>query len=237
MEMEDPFYPLGDCAVVVKLGQEMDMKTHQKVNQFTEKLSRNPFVGMIELVPAFSTVTVYYDPMKMHVREDNTPYQTVCDILTNIGLELDNIEVSEKNVIDIPVCYGGDFGPDLDFVAKHNGLESDDVSRIHAEGEYPVYMIGFIPGFPYLGGMSEQIAAPRKVKPRQSVAAGSVGIAGIQTGIYPIDSPGGWQIIGRTPVSLFRPQSNSPSLLHAGDIVRFYPISRETYDTWEENTS
>jgi inhibitor of KinA len=234
MDVKDSFYPLGDCAVVVKLGREIDMKTHQKVNQFTKKLSQNPFVGMVEFVPAFSTVTVYYEPLKIHVRQDSTPYQTVCAILKKTGLELDNIEASGKNVIEIPVCYGGDFGPDLDFVAKHNGLVLDEVSRIHADGEYPVYMIGFVPGFPYLGGLSERIAAPRKTKPRQKVLAGSVGIAGTQTAIYPIESPGGWQIIGRTPMSLFRPELNSPSLLQIGDMVRFYPISRETFDAWME---
>lgn len=234
MDMKDSFYPLGDCAVVVKLGREIDMKTHQKVNQFTKKLSQNPFVGMIELVPAFSTVTVYYEPLKIHVRQDSSPYQTVCDILKKTGLELDNIEVSGKHTIDIPVCYGDDFGPDLAFVAKYNGLDDDEVVRIHTGRQYPVFMIGFVPGFPYLGGLSERIAAPRKTKPRQKVPAGSVGIAGTQTGIYPIESPGGWQIIGRTPMSLFRPQLNSPSLLQIGDMVRFYPISRETFDAWRE---
>ncbi|MGV3465566.1 MAG: 5-oxoprolinase subunit PxpB, partial [Heyndrickxia sp.] len=139
----------------------------------------------------------------------------------------------ESRVVEIPVCYGGDFGPDLETVASMNGLSTEEVIQIHSSAEYTVYMIGFAPGFPYLGGMSEKIATPRLPSPRLKIPERTVGIAGNQTGVYPIETPGGWQLIGRTPIKLFRPQDEVPSLLHAGDKVRFKPISYEEYVEWE----
>jgi KipI family sensor histidine kinase inhibitor len=138
-------------------------------------------------------------------------------------------------VIEIPTLYGGDSGPDLDYVASHNGLTPEEVVQIHASGTYRIYMLGFTPGFPYLGGMDERIATPRLETPRTKISGGSVGIAGAQTGIYPIDSPGGWQIIGRTPLALYDPQREEPILLQAGESIRFVPIDQETYDRlWQE---
>lgn len=134
-----------------------------------------------------------------------------------------------RYVIEIPVCYGEEFGPDLEFVANHNGLTPEEVIRIHSSAEYLVYMVGFAPGFPYLGGMPEAIAAPRRPSPRLAIPAGSVGIAGKQTGVYPIETPGGWQIIGRTPIALFVPDSNPPTILASGDRICFRPISRQEY--------
>jgi KipI family sensor histidine kinase inhibitor len=133
-------------------------------------------------------------------------------------------------IVDIPVCYGGEFGPDLDEVAELCGLAADEVVALHVGGEYLAYMIGFAPGFPYLGGLPDKLAVPRKAVPRLRVPAGSVGLAGQQTGIYPLASPGGWQIIGRTPIRLFTPERMPPTLLQAGDIVRFRVISHEEYD-------
>jgi inhibitor of KinA len=131
--------------------------------------------------------------------------------------------------VDIPVCYGGDFGPDLDAVSSHTGLSTEEVVAIHGEPDYLVYMIGFAPGFPYLGGMSERLASPRRESPRAKIPPGSVGIAGSQTGVYPIETPGGWQLIGRTPLRLFRPERDEPSLLRTGDRVRFQAIDRAEY--------
>ena len=131
--------------------------------------------------------------------------------------------------VSIPVCYGGEFGPDLEYVARHNNLTTDEVIHIHSSGEYLVYMIGFAPGFPFLGGLSPKIATPRRPSPRATIPAGSVGIAGMQTGVYPIETPGGWQLIGRTPQKLFLPNENPPSLLQAGDVVKFCPISFQEY--------
>ena len=132
------------------------------------------------------------------------------------------------------MCYGGEYGPDLEEVARHNGLSVDEVIALHSGGEYLVYMIGFAPGFPYLGGMSERIAMPRRSSPRAQIPVGSVGIAGMQTGVYPIETPGGWQLIGRTPLALFRPEENPPSLLQAGNKVRFRPISADEFAAWKE---
>src|SRR5918992_314716 len=140
------------------------------------------------------------------------------------------IEDLDTRTVGIPVHYGGDFGPDLGFVASHNELTEQQVIEIHSQPTYLVYMIGFAPGFPYLGGMSERIAAPRRDNPRASIPVGSVGVAGRQTGVYSIETPGGWQLIGRTPLRLFRPEEERPSLLEAGDEVRFDPITRSEYD-------
>ncbi|MFC4767921.1 5-oxoprolinase subunit PxpB [Effusibacillus consociatus] len=220
--------PLGDSAVIVQLGQTIHLETHRKVKTLAAYLDQHPIPGMVEYVPAFTTVTVFYDPLR-------TSYKVICSVLEEIVSELGDTLDAEPRAVEIPVCYGGEFGPDLEFVAEHNGLTPDEVIDIHSNGEYLVYMIGFAPGFPYLGGMSERIAAPRRESPRLSIPAGTVGIAGSQTGVYPIGTPGGWQLIGRTPLALFRPNENPPSLLQAGDIVRFRPISREEYDAWKED--
>ncbi|MFC7440482.1 5-oxoprolinase subunit PxpB [Laceyella putida] len=220
--------PLGDAAVIIQLGQTIDLETHRKVKTLATLLDQHPIPGMIEQVPAFTTVAVFYDPLK-------TSYKAVCSMLEQIVSKLENPMDVEPRTVEIPVCYGGEFGPDLEFVAEHNRLTPDEVIDIHSNGEYLVYMIGFAPGFPYLGGMSKRIAAPRRESPRLSIPAGTVGIAGTQTGVYPIETPGGWQLIGRTPVALFRPNKNPPSVLQAGDLVRFRPISREEYDAWKED--
>jgi inhibitor of KinA len=152
--------------------------------------------------------------------------------------ELEQMEhtaaMNERNIV-IPVCYGGEFGPDLKEVAQYHGLTEEEVIHIHSHGEYKVYMIGFVPGFAYLGGLSPKIATPRRTTPRTMIPTGSVGIAGGQTGIYPLATPGGWQIIGRTPLSLFRPNHRQPSLLRAGDIVRFQPITEKEYRMWRND--
>jgi inhibitor of KinA len=162
------------------------------------------------------------------------PYEAVCAWVEETGKTVAQTKPLPGRERVVPVCYGGEFGPDLEFVAKHNGLTEQEVIQIHSSGEYLVYMIGFAPGFPYLGGMSEKIAAPRRTSPRLKIPIGTVGIAGLQTGVYPIETPGGWQLIGRSPEQLFRPHANPPSLLQAGNLVRFQPISRDEYDAWEE---
>lgn len=241
MDTDHLFYPLGDCAIVIKLGQDIELRTHDRVIQITEALVRQPLYGMVEVVPAYTTVTVYYDPwIVSRGREKASPYDQVKEQLNQFVMSLEPSESTDKKTVDIPVCYGGEWGPDLDFVARHNGIKPEEVIRIHTSGEYPVYMIGFAPGFPYLGGMSKQIAAPRRQLPRPTVPSGSVGIAGSQTGVYSVETPGGWQLIGRTPMALFNildSESEQFCLLTAGDKVRFYQITRNEYDSWEVNTS
>jgi inhibitor of KinA len=229
----DQFSPLGDSGIVVKMGDCIDRKAHEKVMALSGYLEEHPFEGMIEIVPSFTTVAVFYDPIRLFNLGALFPYEWVLAKLKEIVSQFSNGKLKEARVIEIPVCYGDEFGPDLVDVAKHNDLTTDEVIRIHSEADYLVYMIGFAPGFPYLGGMDKRIITPRRRSPRLTIPEGSVGIGGVQTGIYPIESPGGWQLIGKTPLSLFRSGEDSPSLLRAGDIVRFRPITREAYDHWE----
>jgi inhibitor of KinA len=179
---------------------------------------------VIEVVPTYRSLMVYFDPL--HISRDV--------ISDNIRLYLDTAAESRSEgdtatVVSIPVCYGDEFGPDLDFVAGHNKLSIQKVIEIHTSKPYQVYMLGFTPGFPYLGGMSERIAAPRLAQPRVAIPAGSVGIAGSQTGIYPIESPGGWQLIGRTPLKVFNPGSPNPFLFAAGNYLQFKAIDADTF--------
>lgn len=229
--------PLGDNAVIVEFGEDINTETQQKVDMFTTFLDDNPFPWMVEYVPAFTTVSIFYDPLKARNQDRQTthlPYHYVCHHLERTLGNLAAGKVQEPRIVEIPVCYGGDFGPDLEYVAEKNRISVEEVIKIHSEGDYLVYMIGFAPGFPYIGGMSEQITAPRRQSPRLKIPAGSVGIAGKQTGVYPIETPGGWQLIGKTPLRLFRPHDEIPSLLKAGDKIRFKPITYEKFKELEE---
>ena len=236
--MEYQLFPLGDQSVVIELGSELSTKTYQKVQAVASFFEYKKPDWLLDFTPALTTVTLFYDAFFIykHYGHRKLPYQFVCSFLHT---ELKNLTVGEaqkKRIIEIPVCYGGELGPDLAYVASYNNLTKSEVIRIHSNGEYTVYMLGFAPGFPYLGGMSEKISTPRKAMPRLSIPARSIGIAGIQTGIYPIETPGGWQIIGQTPIDLFLPHEYPPSLLKAGDHIRFIPISYEQFLTWEVRT-
>ncbi|MDF2569519.1 MAG: kipI 1 [Sporomusa sp.] len=214
--------PVGETAIMVEFGKGIHPELHRKVKALNQYLDQYPFSGMVEYIAAFASVTVFYNPIRLTCEE-------VISLLQEIVNTLEQQAAVTPRVVEIPVCYGGEFGPDLEFVAQHNGLTVDEVIEIHAGGQYLVYMLGFAPGFPYLGGMSERIAAPRRPSPRPAIPAGTVGIAGLQTGVYPITTPGGWQLIGRTPFELFCPNDNPPTLLQSGDIIQFRPISPEEY--------
>lgn len=237
------FIPLSEHALIVKFGEQINHDIHRRVRQFTNYFTDHHIEGIIEVVPAYTTVTVYYHPIqfvknlnrKSHI--EVLPFERICTVLKNILSSLESVNISHGNEVVIPVCYGGEFGPDLEEVAKKNELTIEEVVNIHTNGHYVVYMIGFAPGFAYLGGMSERIATPRKHSPRLHIPAGSVGIGGMQTGIYPIESPGGWQLIGRTPIQLFRPHHPQPSLLQVGDCVRFQAITREEYKQLQEENN
>ncbi|TBL78681.1 5-oxoprolinase subunit PxpB [Paenibacillus thalictri] len=234
--------PLGDNSMIIRLGEQADEETHKKVRAVSECLSLHPFDGMVEVIPAFTSVAVVYDPARMFLQRDITgshseiryPFERVRDMLQRIMEQLSETADRKSRLVEIPVCYGGAYGPDLDQVAEINRLTPEEVVHIHSSSEYLVYLIGFAPGFPYLGGMDPRIAAPRRQTPRLAVPSGSVGIAGEQTGVYPLESPGGWQLIGRTPISLFVPDQSPPVLVEAGDVIRFYPISRQTFEEWGE---
>ncbi|MBF0443148.1 MAG: 5-oxoprolinase subunit PxpB [Oligoflexales bacterium] len=227
--------PLGDSAITISFGREISMEIHNCVRSAAEYFENNPHPAMIECVPAFTSLTIYYDPVKVfNAASDRqagfSPYDSYCLEIKKGLASLAVSEPSAPRVVTIPVCYGGECGPDIQEVASHAGITPDEVARLHFQSEYFVYMIGFAPGFPYLGGLPEEIAAPRKKQPRVSIPEGSVGIAGKQTGVYPISTPGGWQIIGRTPMKLFRPDMDPPSMLKAGDKVRFMPITLKAFN-------
>ena len=223
-------FPLGDAAVVVQFGETIDPDVHLSIQAFNDYLAQQPFAGLRECVPAFTTLTVYYDPWLVSALGQYPPYERVCEILQQ---RLRNTSLSSTatvtETVEIPVCYGGAFGPDLEAVAHHTDLTPAEVIARHTAPEYLVHMIGFAPGFPYLGGLDARLATPRRAEPRPLVPAGAVGIAGVQTGIYSLPTPGGWQLIGRTPLRLFDPAAASPSLLHAGQYLRFVPISESEF--------
>ncbi|MDK9710620.1 5-oxoprolinase subunit PxpB [Acidaminobacter sp.] len=223
MENELRLAPSGDLALVASFGNEISEALNTKVRGLMLALEKVKVDGIVEMTPTYCSLMIHYDPLRIG-------YEALCGKVRDTLGALDDIELPEPMVIEIPTLYGGDYGPDLDYVAKHNGLTVDEVIKIHTSGTYRIYMLGFTPGFPYLGGMDERIATPRLETPRTKIAGGSVGIAGAQTGIYPIDSPGGWQIIGRTPVALYDPLSDEPILLKAGESIRFVPIDQATFD-------
>lgn len=235
--------PLGDSALIVQLGEGISPAIHQKVQALSSLLNTYPFDGFIESVPAFNTITIHYNPVVVHHAQINnfsnhhsslTPFQAVSSNVKKLTQHIDEIKSLESRLVEIPVLYGGDYGPDLDYVASYHQISAEEVIRIHSESECLVYMIGFAPGFPFMGGMDERIATPRRETPRLSIAPGSVGIAGKQTGVYSLETPGGWQIIGRTPLDLFRPDLSPPTFLQAGDKIKFVPISPEEYHRYKE---
>ncbi|GGF16026.1 5-oxoprolinase subunit PxpB [Hymenobacter cavernae] len=235
---EVQLYPLGESAVVVQFGDAIKRHAHHEVQALSAYLDAHPFPGFVEYVPAFTTVTVYYNPLEVSLAKEASPSDSVAETLKQMLLQTTTeAENTAPHVIEIPVCYGGKFAPDLAFVAGHTHLSQEEVIALHTQPEYLVYMIGFAPGFPYLGGMNEQLVVPRKEKPRTKVPAGSVGIAGKQTGVYSIQTPGGWQLIGRTPLRLFTPHGPTPSLLSAGDYIRFVPITEREYERTQQHES
>lgn len=230
------FDALNERAITITLGEGIDPKLHERIKHVMRSINEHPFTGYVESVPSYTGITVFYDPLKVrkYYHDKALIHQQVIELLKErIDGTWENVSAeSERNIVEIPVCYGGDFGPDLEEVANKNELSQEEVISIHANGEYLVYMIGFAPGFPFIGGMSEEIATPRKAQPREIVPAGAVGIAGAQTGVYPLSTPGGWQLIGQTPVTMFDVDRRQPSLLKSGDIVRFKPISTEEYKAY-----
>ncbi|MFC7321804.1 5-oxoprolinase subunit PxpB [Halobacillus campisalis] len=233
--MDYTISPLGDQAIVLTISKEINEEAQRKVQILSKQLDEQQPDWMIEYIPAFTTVTIFYSPT-MLAQEDVLPHQAAEMEIENLMSSITTETAGEPRTIEIPVCYGGDFGPDLEFVAEHNSLSIDEVIDIHSSGDYSVYMIGFAPGFPFIGGMSKKIAAPRRDSPRLTIPERSVGIAGMQTGVYPIETPGGWQLIGRTPKKLFTPEADTPSLLRAGDKIKFKQISEEEYVNWEEHS-
>lgn len=212
--MKPRLLPLGDSALLVQFGDEIDPAVNQRVHALDALLQTAKPAGVIETVPAYASLLVYYDPLTL----------TYAQAADWVNAEMDKVQAAvnrKPRRIEVPVRYGGDQGPDLEFVAASHQISVQEVIRIHTNRAYIVYMMGFTPGFAYMGKLDELIATPRLETPRTRVAAGSVGIAGAQTGIYPIDSPGGWQLIGRTGLHLFDPAENPAFLFSPGDTVQF----------------
>jgi inhibitor of KinA len=231
------FTPLGDSAVTVTLASTIDETAHRRVRAALRRIDAAHLPGVIDLVPAFTSIAVHYDPVQIAsdqsaVGSGLNPYEQLVSQLRTLLTDLPDESFPDTRVVEIPVCYGGDFGPDLDDVARQHALTADEVVALHAGGDYLVYMIGFMPGFAYLGGLDSRIATPRRKSPRTAVPASSVGIGGSQTGVYPLVSPGGWNLIGRTPLAIFDAKRAESTLLAAGDRVRFRPISADQYLDW-----
>lgn len=217
------YYPLGDAAIVMQFGNEIREEINFQILAVAAWLDEYTFEGFVEYVPAFTSITIYYEPCVIN-------YDKMTLLLEEMVENIVDAEVQRPaGVLTIPVYYGGLRGPDLEFVAAQHGISIDEVIAMHTAPEYLVYMIGFAPGFPYLGGMDERIATPRKESPRAKIPKGSVGIAGSQTGVYPMETPGGWQIIGQTPLELFDISKEEPVLLKAGDRLRFTSISEKEF--------
>ena len=212
----------GERGLLIECGDAIDPAVNRKVRALKVAATRHPPRGIEELIPSYRSLLALYDPLQ------NNPGQLQTDF-KHLEQRLVNTDIPDPKTIEIPVCYGGDFGPDIDFVAQHNDITVDDVIRLHTKPHYLIYMIGFAPGFPYLGGLSNKLHTPRLPTPRLTVPEGSVGIANNQTGMYTARTPGGWRIIGRTPLTLFDPNRSDPVLYEAGDHIRFVSISPQLY--------
>jgi len=218
------FSPLGDHAVTITVGDSIDEATHRRVRAISAALDSHEIVGVVDQVPGFASLVVHYDPERVTGDEDEPPYERLVRSLTDLLAHVGDETLPPPRTKEIPVCYGGEFGPDLGDVARHTGFTEARVVELHAAAEYLVYFVGFSTCLPYLGGLPPELATPRLAAPRQHVPVGSVAIGGAQAGIYPLASPGGWRLIGRTHVRLFDPSASPPPLLRMGDRVRFIPV-------------
>lgn len=223
------YFMASERGLVVEFGTTIDEKINARVHLVTEFLNKNKddlFVS--EIIPTYRSLLVIFDPLAISRKS------LIEKIDEFISFKQDSFAnpdfFKNSNTVEIPVCYGGDFGTDLDNVAEYNNLSEQEVIDIHCQPSYRVYMLGFLPGFCYLGGMDEKIACPRLTSPRTQIPSGSVGIAGSQTGIYPVDSPGGWRLIGKTPLNMFDIKKEQPFLLRPGDTITFKQIDKQEYE-------
>jgi KipI family sensor histidine kinase inhibitor len=228
MLYDKPIYrPAGDRGLLVEVGDDISPGVNQRVRAALNALRLRPMPGVVDILPAYRSLTILYDPLK-------SSYETVRRWAEDVHRTTELGDLLPPKAHAIPVVYGGQYGPDLEWVASFHRISTQDVVNLHTGAAYRVYMIGFVPGFAYLGELDERLATPRRATPRTLVPRGSVGIAQKQTGIYPADIPGGWQIIGRTPMHLFNSERQPPSFLNMGDEVRFFDIREEDLAQWTQ---
>ena len=212
----------GDSALLIEFGKEINLETNRKITALVQLMREQHIEGIVDVIPAFCSLLINYDPRVLSYEELKERMEHLLKMETKT-------EATRKRIFEIPVCYGGEYGPDIENIAEHAGLSVEEVIKIHSSKDYLIYMLGFLPGFTYLGGLDERIYTPRLASPRLKIRAGSVGIGGSQTGIYPLDSPGGWQLMGLTPVRTYDPKRQTPILVEAGDYIRFIPIDEEEF--------
>ena len=212
----------GDSSLLIEFGNEISPEINQKMKTTVKLMKEQHIEGVVDMIPAFCSLLINYDPRVIS-------YEELYDRMKALVKVEVKAEAGVKRVFEIPVCYGGEYGPDIENIAEHAGLSVEEVIKIHSSRDYLIYMLGFLPGFTYLGGLDERIHTPRLANPRLKINAGSVGIGGSQTGIYPLDSPGGWQLMGMTPVKTYDPEREVPILMEAGDYIRFVPVDEEEY--------
>ncbi len=217
------FLTAGDSAIVMEFGDTIEKEINARIAAVVESLKKKNIDCILDILPTYRSILINYDPVKIS-------YGEMVDTLKGLSKANSGEQSDEVRLIEIPTLYGGEYGPDIDFVAENAKLSKEEVVKIHSGTDYLVYMMGFMPGFTYLGGLDERIATPRLKSPRLKIEPGSVGIAANQTGMYPLESPGGWQLIGRTPLKLFDDTKEPPVFIQAGDYIRYVSIDQKEYD-------
>jgi inhibitor of KinA len=231
-QMNASIFQLGEQAVSFEFnGDTVDSMRHEILMRMKDWIEQNPFDGLLDIIPSYRSISVRFDAFKL-LSAGHKKASTFVESFLRMAYDyaLKNPGTRTSRMINVPVCYDSKFGPDIDFICEQNHLSREHLIHLHTSTTYNVYAIGFLPGFPYLGFVEHQLEVPRKSKPRSLVPAGSVGIAGKQTGIYPLNSPGGWQIIGRTPLKLFNSFNQPPVLIETGDRVSFYQVDEAHFD-------
>ena len=235
MQAAYTIFPLGDSALTIDFGNRIDEELNKKVLQLFNRLQNfSPFIK--DIIPAYSSLTLYYDVLSLQQNEGSA-FEAIKKLIEPVLKEENDIGLRKARLVRIPVCYAKQFAPDLEDLVLQKNITKEEIIRLHTTATYRIYMIGFLPGFPYLGKVDERIAVPRRKQPRTMVPAGAVGIAGEQTGIYPLASPGGWNIIGQTPVALFDANRAKAVLLQPGDEVSFYSITEDEFTNYQSRHS
>ncbi len=217
----------GDSSLLIEFGKEISPEINRRIASMVQLIKEQHIEGMVDMIPAFCSLLVNYDPRVVSYDKMKRRLESLVRMDIKTG-------ENAKKIFEIPVLYGGEYGPDLADIAEHAGLSGQEVIDIHSSRDYLIYMLGFLPGFCYLGGLDERIHTPRLSNPRLKIRAGSVGIGGSQTGIYPLDSPGGWRLMGMTPVKTYDPDRETPILVEAGNYIRFVPIDEVEYQRIRE---